>query len=79
MKMIALLGAAALAIGGIAATPAAAKEYHGDRGHHGYHDRGYRGHIGYRHRGYWGGYRGRWHGYHHRRVVCNRFGRCHRI
>ena len=66
MKMIALIGAAVLAVGGVAATPAAAQYHHGYRGHgwHGYHHRGFR--------------RG-WHGYHHRRVICNRFGRCHHI
>ena len=78
MKMFALIGAAALAIGGVAATPVAAQYHHGDHG-------GYRGHDGYRHGGYrhgpyrHGGYRRGWHGYRHHRVVCNRFGRCHRI
>ncbi|WP_375394106.1 hypothetical protein [uncultured Sphingomonas sp.] len=79
MKMIALLGAAALTVGGVAATPAAAQYHHGDhrgyRGGYGHHGGGYRGDYGYRH----GGYRGGWHGYRHHRVVCNRFGRCHRI
>ena len=74
MKMIALLGAAALAVGGIAAAPAAAQYHHGYG--HGYHGggHGFRGHY----RGGYGYHRG-WRGYHHRRVVCGRFGRCHRI
>ncbi len=84
MKMFALVGAAALAIGGVAATPAAAQSHHGYRGGHGYHGGGgyrggYRGHAGYRYGGYRGGYRGGGYGYRHHRIVCNRFGRCHRI
>jgi hypothetical protein len=81
MKIIAMLGAATLAIGAIGATPADAQRYGWDghrggpgwngggyRGGHGYRgDRGYRGYRGgYRHRGY-RGYRG---GYGRTRVVC---------
>lgn len=84
MKLIALLGAGAVAAGTmVAAAPADAQHYgHGRYDRH--HDervyrRGdYRPHrSGYRYRGYgqgYGrggyGYRGRGHGYGHRRVVC---------
>ena len=55
MRLLALLGAGALATGMIAAAPASAQHY----GHDGYHH-GYGRHGGY---GYGGGYR---HGYHGR-------------
>lgn len=57
MKLIAMLGAGALAIGTFAAVPADAQRWDGHRGYHGWHDRGdYRDYRGgyYRHHGYRG-------------------------
>ncbi len=81
MKIIAMLGAAALAVGAIGAAPADAQRYgydghrgggwHGGgyRGDRGFRDRGYRGHRGgYGYRGNYG-YRGH-RGYGRSRVVC---------
>ena len=83
MKIIAMLGAAALAVGAIGAAPADAQR-HGYDGHHrggpGWHGGGYRGDRGFRDRGYRGhrggyGYRGNYgyrgqRGYGRSRVVC---------
>lgn len=86
MKLIAMLGAGALAIGAIAATPATAQRWDGHRGQGydhggggGWHGRdhyrgGYRGGGGYYRGGY--GYRGGGYGYRggyrggYGRVVC---------
>jgi hypothetical protein len=84
MKIIAMLGAAALAVGALGAAPADAQRYgyDGYRGGHGwngggYRDHGYRGDRGYRgsygdrgYRGYRGGYGYRGGGYGRSRVVC---------
>lgn len=85
MKIIAMLGAGALAIGAFGAVPADAQRYGYDGyrgGGHGWHGGGYRGNHGYR-GGYRGGYRDRGYrgyrggygyrgprGYGRNRVVC---------
>jgi hypothetical protein len=83
MKIIAMLGAAALAMGALGATPAEAQRggWDGHRGGHGWNggggyrgDRGYRGYRGgygnRGYRGYRGGYGYRGGGYGRSRVVC---------